>query len=127
MPEAINRPCAWPGCRALTTYATYCYTHSTKARADRERRFGTADERGYDARWRRYRVAYLAAHPLCVLCERAGRVTAAEEIDHIIPRSVKPYLFWEPTNHQGLCRVCHRAKTAQEARSRPNILGDAPA
>lgn len=57
-----------------------------------------------------------AKSPLCVLCESAGRVSAVEEWDHIVP-------LWQggadtETNLQGLCRACHVAKTAEEARAR---------
>ncbi len=33
--------------------------------------------------WQKARAAYLARHPLCVFCERDGRVTAAAVVDHI--------------------------------------------
>lgn len=45
----------------------------------------TAHQRGYDSRWSKARAAYLRAHPLCVMCERHGRTTAATVVDHIEP------------------------------------------
>lgn len=75
---------------------------------------GTTAERGYGGRWQRYRLIFLAEHPLCVECERAGKVEAATVVDHIVPHKGDQVKFWEPTNHQGLCAACHNRKTARE-------------
>lgn len=61
----------------------------------------------------RQREAVLNKNPLCVECQKQGRIKAAEEIDHIVP-------LWadgkdELSNLQGLCKPCHKAKTAEEA------------
>ena len=69
-------------------------------------RGGAAHEKGYDARWHKYRNWYLAQHPLCVVCDHAANV-----VDHIVPVNGKDDpLFYEMTNHQALCRPCHDAK-----------------
>jgi 5-methylcytosine-specific restriction endonuclease McrA len=73
-------------------------------------------QRGYDRRWRKYRKAFLAAHPLCVMCQPAGKITPAVHVDHIVPvqgGQADPG-FWDPDNHQGLCHRCHNKKTAAE-------------
>lgn len=73
----------------------------------------SSSARGYGKRWGRYRTAYLAQHPLCVMCERAGRLVTATQVDHI--RAVygpDDPGFWDEDNHQGLCRSCHSRKTA---------------
>ena len=76
-------------------------------------RFGQrgSAQRGYGGRWQKYREAYLGIHPLCVKCEAVGKTAAATVIDHIQEVS-GPYdpLFWEPNNHQALCRDCHERK-----------------
>lgn len=77
---------------------------------------GSAASRGYDRTWRRLREAHLDAHPLCVDCERAGQVTAATEVDHIIRIEVRPDLRLDPENLQSLCKPHHSAKTATEQR-----------
>jgi 5-methylcytosine-specific restriction protein A len=56
------------------------------------------------------------AKPLCVECEKQGRVSVVEEWDHIVP-------LWDggadhETNLQGLCKPHHDAKTALEAARR---------
>lgn len=71
-------------------------------------------EMGYDARWAKYSKQYLAAHPLCVECKKHGVITPSEHTDHIIPHRGDMALFWDPKNHQALCRVCHGRKTASE-------------
>lgn len=81
---------------------------------DRARLHGTAAQQGYGARWQRARKVYLAAHPLCVHCEAAGRTMAATEVDHVKPHRGDRALFWDATNWQPLCRSCHSRKTATE-------------
>ncbi len=84
--------------------------------ADREAR-GSASERGYDARWHKYAKWYLDRHPLCVLCEKAGKTRGATLVDHIVPvSSADDPLFWVESNHQALCSPCHRVKTAKDKR-----------
>jgi 5-methylcytosine-specific restriction protein A len=97
----------------------YCLAHAT--RASESRTYGgrgTAHQRGYDARWRRARAAYLAAHPLCAECSRQGRVTPARVVDHVVPHRGDQALFWDEANWQPLCDHtspfdCHGAKTGR--------------
>lgn len=70
--------------------------------------------RGWANQRRRERI--LSARPLCVQCEREGRVAEATEVDHIVP-------LWKggsesDANLQPLCRCCHAAKSATEAAER---------
>ena len=55
---------------------------------------------------------FLQENPLCVMCEAEGRVSVAEEVDHIIP------LFKggadEIGNLEGLCLACHATKTVKD-------------
>ena len=76
----------------------------------------SAARRGYGARWRRARAAYLARHPFCVPCEAAGRLAPATVVDHVLPHRGDPALFWGEGNWQGLCKPCHDRKTAREGR-----------
>jgi 5-methylcytosine-specific restriction protein A len=63
------------------------------------------------------RARWLSLHPLCVECEKVGRATAADVVDHAIP-------LWEggkddESNFQSLCQTpCHDAKTSAEATRR---------
>ena len=72
----------------------------------------TSSQRGYDARWRRARLRFLKANPLCVHCLRKNRSVVANQVDHIDavtgPDDPK---FWDITNWQPLCDSCHSRKT----------------
>lgn len=50
------------------------------------------------------------AKPLCVLCERAGRLSVATDLDHIV--ALVNGGGNEEENLQGLCASCHVEKTA---------------
>lgn len=68
----------------------------------------TKDRRMYDSvRWRKERARYLSEHPLCVMCERQGRITAATVVDHIIEHKGDYDLFWDEKNWQPLCPSDH--------------------
>lgn len=77
----------------------------------------SAHHRGYGARWRKARVAFLAAHPLCAYCLDAGRTTAASVVDHVQPHRGDPRLFWDAANWQALCQPCHDRHKAKLERS----------
>lgn len=94
------------------------------SKIDRDRRHdatrGTPAERGYDSKWRKARVHFLAAHPLCVMCEREHVVAAATLVDHIVPHKGDRSLFWDRSNWQPLCAAHHnRDKQAIERGGRP--------
>ena len=59
-------------------------------------------------RWARFRRWYLAQHPLCEECLKAGRTRPAEEIHHIRPRREAPEAVFDEKNVVALCRLCHR-------------------
>lgn len=61
------------------------------------------------------RARWLAEHPLCVMCEAEGRVTAATVVDHATPHRGDADLFWDRANWQSLCKRHHDSdKQAQE-------------
>jgi hypothetical protein len=77
-------------------------------------RRGSAASRGYDHKWRRFREAWLAKHPLCVTCMVGGLVVLATVVDHVIPHRGDVEMFWKDGNHQALCKACHDRKTVLE-------------
>lgn len=117
MPTAPPHVCSQYGCRELIPRGQgRCKVHARQERQDYDRGRGTAAERGYDARWRKYRLAYLRCHPLCVACLGLGRVAAATQIDHTQPvQGPDDPLFWQESNHQALCELCHSKKTIAES------------
>ena len=117
MPHKPKRPCRYPGCPHLTDSKTgYCEIHLKQTRQQYDRDRGTSTQRGYDARWRRYRKAYLAEHPLCLYCleKEPPVITPATVVDHIEPHRGDYELFWNPENHKASCKECHDTKTARE-------------
>lgn len=84
-----------------------------KARVEVKAR-ASAYERGYDARWRAYRLTFLANNPFCAMIAE-GCTLVATVVDHIKPHRGDRGLFWDTENHQALCSHCHdRHKQRQE-------------
>jgi 5-methylcytosine-specific restriction protein A len=112
-PYAPQHPCGFPGCPILVdSIHRRCERHRTQERREIDQNRGSAARRGYDSRWRAARKRYFAIHPLCVECQRMGRLSAATIVDHIVPHKGDPNLFWNQSNWQALCRRCHNRKTA---------------
>jgi 5-methylcytosine-specific restriction enzyme A len=118
MGASAAKPCAAPSCGALVRGPRrFCSRHVNRASPSiAEGGRGTAHERGYDARWRAARAVYLDSHPLCVECQRHGRLTPARVVDHVVPHRGDQQLFWDESNWQALCDFtsphdCHGKKT----------------
>ncbi len=76
----------------------------------------TSAARGYSSRWQAARKTFLAHHPLCVICARLGRTTAASVVDHVRAHRGDQSLFWDRSNWQPLCKPCHDRKTGHDER-----------
>ncbi|RON90363.1 HNH endonuclease [Pseudomonas fluorescens] len=74
----------------------------------------TAAQRGYGYKWQKARAGWLEQHPLCVYCERNGRVTAATVVDHSTPHRGDMALFWDRTKWVSLCTNCHSSVKQRE-------------
>jgi 5-methylcytosine-specific restriction endonuclease McrA len=109
----------------------FCERHQKlEVQRDRDRR-GSASERGYGSKWQRAADAYKRLNPLCVYCQKQGRVSAAYAVDHITPHNLKraldsgdrdwilqaQHLFWSQSNWQSLCQPCHNSVKQIEERS----------
>lgn len=111
MPKMPKVPCAHPGCPELVDYGEkYCDKHKPLHLNDDRK---TSNERGYNARWRKARKRFLAAHPLCEECKKKGLFVQATVVDHKIPHRGDPDLFWDESNWQALCKACHDKKTGR--------------
>jgi len=64
--------------------------------------------------WQKVRLVVLNRDPLCVVCDKYGKITAAVDVDHIEPLALRPDLAFDISNLQGLCRACHNKKTTEE-------------
>ena len=122
MPKRSYRFCKHSGCRELTRDGSgYCEAHraegeqlkkSAESRYNRNRGDYTKLEHTY--KWQQYSKRYLRDpdHQVCRLHLESCTVIA-DCVDHIVPPSGPgDPLFWDPLNHQALCRSCHSKKTA---------------
>lgn len=57
-------------------------------------------------RWQKIRYMQLLKYPLCVYCEKLGKVTQATVADHIEPHKGCEHKFWYG-ELQSLCKHCH--------------------
>jgi len=62
------------------------------------------------ATWRKIRRYQLEIEPLCRHCRDAGRVTPANEVDHVDGNAFNNH----PENLASMCKPCHSRKTAIE-------------
>jgi len=112
MPYKPKKPCAHPGCPALTN-ARFCPAHAKQDARDYEQyRRDPATRKRYGRAWKRIRDAYISAHPLCEQCDAAGRITPAEEVHHILPLSEGGTHARD--NLMALCASCHSGFTLAE-------------
>jgi len=113
MPTAAPKPCSVCGV-LVRTGGSRCQQHVHVGRFGDDRR-GTRHQRGYGAEWDRKRERILARDGgLCCPCRRIGRVTLGREVDHTVPKARGG--TDDDDNLQTICRPCHKAKTAAEAR-----------
>jgi len=123
----MDRPlqaCAEPGCPARVARGR-CSVHAVPAPASAfTLRQGSRQARGYGADWERLRDWFLRQpeNVLCRSCEAAGRVTLAQEVDHVVAfeRPDDPKRL-DPSNLQALCRRCHRKKTGRYPKHRGDV------
>lgn len=112
MPYKPKKPCGYPGCPKLSE-GRFCEAHAKQNAQEYERyRRDPATRKRYGRAWKRIRDRYVAGHPLCEQCEKAGRITPTQEVHHILPLS-------EGGSHDGgnlmaLCTACHSGITLAE-------------
>jgi 5-methylcytosine-specific restriction endonuclease McrA len=75
-------------------------------------------------RWKRARVVFLKANPICKFCAELGDVTPATVVDHVTPHRGSARLFWDQRNWQALCKRCHDSvKQKIERNGYSNTIG----
>lgn len=123
MPKRARKACTQPGCPGTVADDICSVCGPRKRRRDRayDDQRQSSTQRGYDARWRRLRLAFLRAHPLCVQCAAQGIITAAQEVDHVTPLRDGGTNEW--ANLQPLCKSCHSHKTMTEGRGIKSLGG----
>ena len=63
--------------------------------------------------WKRLRLMKLSVEPMCEPCETAGRIEAANTVDHRVPISAGGAAFPGLDGLASMCARCHSAKTAR--------------
>lgn len=63
--------------------------------------------------WRKKRERQLAQEPLCRYCQRLGRITPADVVDHVEPHRGDRIKFWRGAL-QSLCHHCHSSVKQRE-------------
>lgn len=114
MPRRPAQACATPGCPAIVHDRRYCDQHQRKpTTAEFDKRRGSASQRGYGVRWRRWRLMFLRRHTLCAdpFGVHNGVPVAATDVDHITPKADGG--TDDDANLQALCHSCHSRKTAR--------------
>lgn len=109
MPGRPARPCTKPGCQSLSRDGSgRCSDHPKEAWGKKP----DAPKRITGRKLQEMREALFQEQPLCVLCNKAGRITPATERDHIIPLTEGGQDV--DSNVQGLCKDCHESKSKAE-------------
>ena len=111
VPTRPKRPCSYPCCPELVD-GRYCDAHQKVIDRGYNKERSPEIKKRYGNAWRKIRSRYIKAHPLCVECKRAGKLTPAEEIHHIVPLSKGG--THEESNLMSLCTSCHSTITARE-------------
>lgn len=112
MPRKPKRPCSYPGCPELTE-GRYCEEHAAMMNKQYEKYNRDPDtRRRYGRAWKRIRDKYVAAHPLCEMCQKNGKLTPTEEVHHILPLSRGG--THAESNLMALCKSCHSEITARD-------------
>jgi 5-methylcytosine-specific restriction protein A len=116
MPKKPKRPCSHPGCPKLTD-GRFCEEHAKQYDHEYNRyRRDPESAKRYGTTWRKIRNRYVAAHPLCEMCKREGRLTPAQEVHHVSPLSEKG--THDESNLMALCKSCHLGITLSENNKR---------
>lgn len=74
-------------------------------------------------RWKRLRALKLKEQPLCEECLRAGRITPAEEVHHIVSfaeyvdADERTAMAYDYDNLESICKKCHGAEHARRETS----------
>jgi len=100
--------CRHPACPERPP-GRYCDKHQRAHNRQYDAARPSPAKRGYDARWRKLRRAYLSKNPACAHC---GRMAA--EVHHITPLA-EGGTHWE-RNLMALCKPCHSSEEARSGR-----------
>lgn len=113
MGRSPPKACGHVGCpNRAPSGKTYCELHASEESSSRAwgRTRTSASARGYGHEWRRVRALVLARDIVCQVC----RIRPATICDHIVNKARGG--SDDPSNLQGICDGCHKAKTSVESK-----------
>lgn len=115
MPVSAPKPCSHPGCGVLVRDGTSRCPKHPKVNSYADKARGTRHQRGYGTAWDKLRAQVIERDDgLCQPCEHKQLITLGSAVDHITPKAEGG--TDDLTNLQCICRACHLAKTADEAK-----------
>ena len=103
--------CAEHGCPELTD-ERFCEKHTKDYFREHESRRASAYSKGYDAQWRKLRIEFLRAYPVCQ--DEMGCVAKATDVDHIDGLGPNGPRGHDWTNLRALCHSHHSKRTAKD-------------
>ena len=111
MPGKPKRPCRYKGCPNITDNPRgYCDVHAKLEFKEYDKFIRDPESRKrYGYQWKKIRARFLNQHPLCEMCRRQGRYTAATEVHHIKPLAEGGTNDFN--NLMALCKPCHSSIT----------------
>jgi 5-methylcytosine-specific restriction protein A len=112
VPHRPPHGCAEPGCPELVRHGARCVEHDRALKAEIDATRPSAARRGYDANWRKIRLAHLRREPTCRFCAARGLVSAATDVDHVV--ALADGGTHADSNLRSLCHSCHSARTARD-------------
>lgn len=117
MPSKPPSPCRHQGCSKLVTKPGFCPEHRRKVY--KAQKTVVSDDyrernRFYQRKeWKNVRKLQLALEPLCRECRKAGKLTAAVIVDHVVTIA-NGGAELELSNLQSLCKSHHDGKTRSD-------------
>jgi 5-methylcytosine-specific restriction protein A len=103
--------CAEHRCPELTD-ERFCTKHTKEYFREHESRRESASAKGYDAQWRKTRLEFLRAYPVCQ--DESGCVAKATDVDHIDGEGPRGPRGHDWTNLRALCHSHHSKRTARD-------------
>ena len=112
MPSRALRVCGHAGCGVVSTEGL-CYKHKKLHGWLSDTTRGNRHQRGYGTKWNKLRLKVLKRdNHQCVHCKKQNKITYANQVDHITPKSQGGNDAL--CNLQSLCLCCHCLKTIEE-------------
>lgn len=113
MAYRMKKRCKVHGCPNLHTNRNgYCDDHQIRSRGSEER--PSAQERGYDSRWKRFAKDFLTRHPVCEIC--GAPATCVDHKNATADMMMDAYgcFDYSEENYQALCTACNTRKGKRE-------------